>query len=94
MASSSPKPAAQQATAYLPNSAYFADGQGPPCNTLRSDISGKGFTKINGPTDSQKCTILSITPPGGARIQISPPGTTPRVPYDLESTITLVGTGS
>ena len=85
----SPNP--QAAAAYLPASAYFAQGAGPPCDQLRRDLASNGFTNVSGPSDSRDAGELWITPPGEPRVQISPSGTIPRKPYDIESTIVLVG---
>ena len=87
MASSKP-----QATGGLPGCAYFAAGQGQGCDAIRSALGIAGFTSISGPSDSQKTSEFFITPTGGKKTQISPPGTTPRISYDLESAILLVGT--
>jgi len=75
----------------LPQSAYFAQGAGPACDQLRRDLANDGFTKVMGPSDSRQAGELWITPPGSTRVQISPPGTVPKKPYDIESEIVLVG---
>lgn len=77
-------------SAYLPNSAYFASGAGLPCNLIASDLATAGFTQVAGGGTSEKASAFLITPPGGAQIQISPPGTGTRRTYDLMSQIQLV----
>jgi hypothetical protein len=86
----SPEPKA--APGYLPTSAYFASGAGGACSLIDRDCNNAGFWNVTGPTDSQKATELWITPPGGRKTQLSPPGTAPHEAYDLDSLITLVGT--
>ena len=93
MATSS-KPQPEATTAYLPSSAYFNTGGGPACDALRRALTSAGFTTVTGPTDGTKCGEFWITPPGGARTELSPPGTAPRQQYDIESVIQLVGTQS
>jgi hypothetical protein len=90
MSPSKPEPSA---TGYLPTSAYFAAGAGPACNTLRSNLTGSGFTNVTCPSDSEKAAEFYITPPGGTKTKISPPGTTPKQAYDLTSAIQVIGAG-
>jgi len=75
----------------LPDSAYFSQGAGLPCDRIRRDLGSAGFTQVTGPSDSRQATELWITPIGGPRVQISPPGSVPKKPYDIESEIVLVG---
>jgi hypothetical protein len=77
-------------SAYLPGSAYFAAGGGGMCHSIWGDCQAAGFTNISGSDDSDKCSQFWITPPGGTRTQLSPPGTAPKREYDLNSQIQIV----
>jgi hypothetical protein len=57
-------------------------------------LTAAGFTNVIGPSNSENATEFWITPIGGSRTQISPPGTTPKLRYDLGSEIALVGSSS
>jgi hypothetical protein len=90
MGTSDPRP--QTASAFLPSAAYFSAGAGPACDALRRQLTAAGFIDVTGPSDGQRASEFWITPTGGTRTEISPPGTMPKKAYDLDSLITLVGT--
>ena len=75
--------------ARLPELAFFAQGQGPPGDQLREALAEAGFEDVLGGGD--KIFVLSVTPPGGAKEQISPPGNDPKREFDVASVITLLG---
>ena len=76
-------------TKKLPRSCFFSVA-GPHCNTLWDELDDAGFSNVTGAEGPDPAGQVWITPPGGQKTQISPPGNNPDQAYDLTSEIQLV----
>ena len=72
----------------LPRSCFFSSA-GPNCNNLWDLLDDAGFGNVQGSNEAAPTGQLWLTPPGGQKTLISPPGRNPDQTYDVTSQIEL-----